>query len=231
MSFPQQCIIAQNCHGLYCIPMHSAQRPAASAVINHCVWEPETIALVCKFADVGDVIHAGTFFGDFLPPISRALFPFAKLWAFEPNSENFQAAAITCRLNGLKNVELHRCGLGEGTYRRTLKIGEDGTSLGGASHILERDAESGEDAEEITLVAIDSVIPRDRRVSVLQLDIEGYERAALAGAVDTIIRWRPLIILETLPEDWVREHLTPLGYRVAGHCHGNSVLAAGDLQI
>jgi len=202
-------------------------------IINGQVWEPETISLICRFASTGDVIHAGAYFGDFLPAISRTLSSSAKLWAFEPSSENFQSAGITCRLNDLRNVELHHCGLGERSERRALKIGESGTSFGGGSHILGlgKDTTPSEEIESIAVVPIDSVLPPYRSVSVLQLDVEGHELAALAGGLDTICRWQPLIILETLPKDWVQTNLAPLGYRVVGRCHYNSILAVSNVII
>jgi len=231
MSLPQKCIIAQNRYGLYCVPLRSKERPASKAVIEGRVWEPDTISLICRFAESGDVIHAGTFFGDFLPALSRALIPFAKVWAFEPNSENYQSAAITCRLNELTNVELHSCGLSKDSYNQTLKIGQDGVWMGGGSQILKRAPKPGEETENIALVTIDSVVPPYRRVSVLQLDVEGHELAALAGGLATVLRWRPLIILETVPKDWVEENLLPVGYRAVGQCHGNSVFASSDVKI
>ena len=210
MSFPLQRIIARNSYGLYCIPTRSQQRPASVEAINGRVWEPDALSLICRSAGTGDVIHAGTFYGDSLPAISRALAPSAKLWAFEPNSENFQAAAITCRLNDLKNVELNPCGLSDRTERRVLKIGENGTWFGALSHLLARESTPGEATEEIMVAPIDRLIPSHRPVSVLHLDIEGHERAALAGSYRLILRWRPLLILETVPEDWIQQNLASL---------------------
>jgi FkbM family methyltransferase len=231
MSLPLDCIIAGNDYGLYCVPLRSKHRPASSEIINGRVWEPETIALIRRFAGAGDVIHAGTFFGDFLPAISKALAPPAKIWAFEPNSESFQAASITCRLNDLRNVELRNAGLSERSTRRLLTTGQNGHAFGGASRILERESAANEDTEEIDVLSIDSLIPPDRHVSVLQLDVEGHERAALAGGYETISRCRPLIVLETLPPHWVKQHLAPLGYRFVGRRHENSILAPGGITI
>jgi FkbM family methyltransferase len=226
MSLPLQCIIAQNVHGLYCVPERSKQRPAAVEVLNGRVWESDTIALICRSAGAGDIVHAGTFFGDFLPAISAALAPAAKVWAFEPNSENFQAASITCRLNNLRNVELHHGGLSDRSTHRVLKVGQNGAAYGGVSHFLDRDAVAGENVEEISVETIDNVVPSDRPVSVVQLDVEHHERPALAGGWNTIAKWHPLVILETVPEVWVRQNLGPLGYRLIGQCHDNSVFAA-----
>jgi hypothetical protein len=63
------------------------------------------------------------------------------------------------------------------------------------------------------VLRVDDVVPPDRTVSVLQLDVEGFEEQALDGAMDTIRRCRPLIILESLPRpEWMALQLAPLGY-------------------
>ena len=65
----------------------------------------------------------------------------------------------------------------------------------------------------------------ERAVAVIQLDVEGHEQEALAGATRTIARCRPLIVLETPPpESWIAQHLAPLGYSVTGTVDANTVL-------
>jgi hypothetical protein len=75
------------------------------------------------------------------------------------------------------------------------------------------------------LVALDDVLGEDRQVAVIQLDVEGHEQQALAGAMLTVERCRPLIVLETPPStDWIEANLTPLGYRSEGWVDANMVL-------
>ena len=230
MPFPLECVIARNAYGFYCIPTRSIARPAAAWVRDGKVWEQDTISLICRSVDNGDVIHAGTFFGDFLPAISKALHPSAKLWAFEPNPENFEAASMTARLNELRNIELLPFGLSEKRARRKMMVRENGQWLGGGSRILVRDPTSGDETIEINLIALDNVIPPYRRVSVLQLDVEEHENLALTGALRTISRWHPLIIIETYDEAWAATNLMPLGYRLAGKCHDNAVLSVREVS-
>lgn len=74
-------------------------------------------------------------------------------------------------------------------------------------------------------MALDRIVPADRRVAVIQLDVEGHEQYALEGAKATIERCRPLIVLETLPEPaWVADELAPLGYERDGSVDRNVVL-------
>ncbi len=70
-------------------PARRRPRPAAAAVLAGNVWEAGVIAFMARNCGTGDIVHAGTYFGDFLPGLSHALTPGARLWAFEPSSENY----------------------------------------------------------------------------------------------------------------------------------------------
>lgn len=224
-----RCTIGYNKYGGYCIPLSAKHRPAARAILAFHVYEPDTIEFMAASCGEGDIVHAGTFFGDFLPALSSKCATDARIWAFEPNTENYRCALVTVAINDLENVHLVRAGLG--AQRSTLSVqtkDETGISLGGASHIIPRSqAEPG--AEDVEIVAIDDVVPTERVVSILQLDVEGYEQQALAGALNTIRRCLPIIILEVLPSsgltesEWFTEKILALGYRRTHFLHGNQV--------
>ena len=102
--------------------------------------EPMLISTAFDFmaanCGAGDIIHAGTYFGDFLPALSRALDPDAHLWAFEPSAENFECAQKTVALNGLGNITLMNAGLGARAETLPLRIGEpERPARGGSSCI------------------------------------------------------------------------------------------------
>jgi FkbM family methyltransferase len=222
------CTIARNEHGAYAVPASSAHRPAARTVLRGDVWERETVDLLRRADRAGDVVHAGTFFGDFLPAIARSRADGATVWAFEPSSENHRCAQITVVLNDLRNVVLHHAGLdAAGGSGRLAVQSADGLALGGGSHLVAGEEDVGA-TEQVPLLAIDDVVPADRRVAVVQLDVEGHEKAALLGAARTIRRCRPLLVLESPPAAaWFAEHLDGLGYAVTGRAADNAVLSPG----
>ena len=90
-----QCCISYNQYGGYCLPLSSIHRPASQTILNGKVWEEETLKFMSKHCGTGDIIHAGTYFGDFLPALSKACHTKAKVWAFEPNLENYKCAIVT----------------------------------------------------------------------------------------------------------------------------------------
>jgi FkbM family methyltransferase len=223
-----RCRIAYNRYGGYCVPLSSQHRPAAKAILEGRVYEPDTITFVASRCGRGDIVHAGTYFGDFLPALAHAVADGALIWAFEPNEENFRCAGITLAINAIENTRLMHAALGEGTASGALVTADAaGLALGGGSTIA-RGTTEGATLQPVSIVAVDDVVPRDREVSLMQLDVEGYEREALAGAVRTIERWRPVLVLESLPDGgWLRNTLTPLGYTAFQKVHGNTVLACG----
>jgi len=225
------CKIASNRHGTYCVPASAAARPAARAVLRGKVYEPETLAFMAANCGPYDIVHAGTFFGDFLPALSRAVDPGALIWAFEPNEESFRCAEVTSLLNQISNVRMHNAGLGAATSSSFLMTTDArGRALGGASRIVaDAPATEGAGVESVDIVAIDDIVPADRTVGILQLDVEGYEQHALTGAFDTIRRCRPILVLEQQPShafldgEWFADNVLSLGYELAGTAHLNRI--------
>jgi FkbM family methyltransferase len=220
-------LVSSNQHGAYCVPRAALHRPVARTILDARVWEAKTLDLVRSANADGDIVHAGTFFGDFIPALARSRHPGALVWAFEPNQENHRCAGVTIELNRLENVVLTNAGLSARSDTALLAISDrKGVSLGGGSQLInDPSAIEGLRNEQVNLVAIDDVVADDRQVAVIQLDVEGHEQEALTGAMGTIERCRPLIVLETLPPtDWIAENLAPLGYRVAGTVDANTIV-------
>lgn len=225
------CLVAYNDHGGYCIPRSSSHRPAAQAIVKGKVWERQTLRLIGDRAGNGDIVHAGTYYGDFLPALAASRAEGAAIWAFEPNRENFRCAEITVKINDLQDVHLFNAGLGERASEAWLTTREtSGAPLGGGCRIRPAGSAGIEAISEVVRIAsIDDTVPPERAVSVIHLDVEMYEAQALTGAMGTLGRCRPLLILETVPEQpWLDRHLAPLGYVRAGMVDDNTVFECRD---
>lgn len=218
------CRIAYNEHGGYCIPLSSFDRPAAQKIFRGKVYEHDTIKYIREVCGEGDIVHAGTFFGDFLPPLSNS--SAERIWAFEPNPVNYRCALATIGINGLSNIELENAALGDDSGTASLAVrNEQGRALGGNSTVTSSETELGKATVEIPLARIDDAIPTERKVSVLQLDVEGYEKHVLSGGLETIRRCLPVLILERPPNDtWMKDNILSIGYEYAGKVANNTVL-------
>jgi len=223
-----RCVIAYNGHGGYCVPRNSIHRPCAQTILGGGVFEPPTVAALELHGRLGDIVHAGTYFGDMLPAAARACGETGLVWACEPNRENFRCAAITVAINRLSNVRLHHGALGDRSGKATVMVRSPaGESLGGRSRVVEPDTAPAATTEQVPMLRIDDLVPADRFVALIQLDVERHERQALDGAMTTIRRCLPAIIVETLPDDvWLAANLGPLGYRQEGKVGPNTLLVA-----
>ena len=220
-------LIAYNEYGGYLTPISSHRRPAVKKILKGKVFEPKSIVFMRENCGSGDIIHAGAFFGDFLPGLSDALSHGAELWAFEPNPENFRCAEITVLINDLKNVRLFNYGLGAESMTAKMQIeSEFGVSLGGGSMMVEDKITNG--TVDVRIEKIDDIIPEERTVSILHLDVEGYEKEALAGAMKTIKRNKPILLLEdsknAIESEWFAKNILSLGYEIKGKIHANTLL-------
>jgi len=219
------CLIASNEFGAYCVPRSSLHRPAAQSILRGQSWEPETIAFMRANCGSGDIIHAGTYYGDFLPALATSLANGALVWAFEANAENFRCAGITVALNAIgEKVQLTHAALGAASGQVALAVSDSsGRALGGSSHV-----DPG-GTQRVAVVALDAVIPAQRRIAILQLDVEGYEEQALRGAEALIKREKPVLILETVPVGaWFDGLLAECGYVPAGKFNENFAFWLGD---
>ncbi len=226
--------IATNAHGQYCVPIESLHRPCALTIMRGGVWETATLKAIASHYAGGDIVTAGTYFGDFLPWLCRQAHAHeAHVWGFEPVTVNYLCASATRALNALTNCTLTHAGLGAEPGQMTIKTHDNkGRPLGGGSRIVA--GRSGPPAarfDTIEIAAIDQVLG-ERQVGLIQLDTEGFEIAALKGARAIIERCRPLLVLEAhggteLTNDPFLQDLTArLGYREIDRKDQNVFLAA-----
>ena len=199
----------------YFLPAYALHRPACSDMLAGRFSEPATHRLIPALLEElgGNMVHAGTFFGDMLPTFARTG---ARIYAFEPVLENYVLARLCVIENELTNVVLFHSALG--ITQGTARMDTGGTShSGGASHVSEH-------GQITTLLSIDSVAPEN--VCVLQLDVEGYELPALRGAVTTIERDNPVILIED-NTDTCAAFLDERGYSRAGSIPGLTIWTRG----
>ncbi len=227
-----ECVLASNRHGVYCVPRSLAlrrpPRPVLQGLLRSRVWESDTLDLLCACEPEGDVVHAGAFIGDFLPALAHFRRGGARVWAFEPNRETFQCAQATATLNSLEHGVLSNAGLAASTGAALLAVSDrEGQPLGGGSRILsDRSRARWRSTEEIALTSIDDTLGAGRNVAAIHLTVQRHEREAFAGALSTIERCRPLIVLAALPgSEWVAANLAPLGYRARDRVDNNPVFS------
>lgn len=174
----------KNKYGIYSIPEEIAYTYTAQSILNGDVHEDTTIDYIKSIG--GNIIHSGSGFGDFLPPLKNC----DKIWTFEPNKLMYESSLDTIRLNNLNNVDIFPYAIGNHNGKCMLKhIDENGLEMGPRSEISKT-------GKEVKMVKLDSIIPKDCKISLIHLDLEGHEFEALLGAKEIIERDKPIIVLE-----------------------------------
>lgn len=138
------------------------------------------------FADVGANIGLHTLF-------IRTEFPSVDIIAFDPSPSSYKYLELSLAFNHVRNVELKKIALADSDGEMEFySWGEEssGDSL--------RDTKRVQGTPKIIKVPAKEMdgLPDLPLVTVIKMDCEGAELAILQGAVDTIKRGQPFILLE-----------------------------------
>lgn len=127
------------------------------------------------------IIDGGAFIGDSALVMSE--YEPAAIYCFEPDAHNCQAMAETISHNHLRQASIVNCGLG---------------SARGTAGVLGHNSETklSREAGSVEVTTIDDFC-RERGVSpaLIKLDVEGMESEVIEGALDTIQRVKPILII------------------------------------
>jgi len=147
------------------------------------------------------IIDVGAHAGQFSKLFSK-LRIMGKVYAFEPATYARSILETVVWAHMLNNVRILPWGLSDKPAKRTLHIPLKASgSLGfGLSHLGDdKEIDNRPTYEEdIELILLDEFVNEQNidRVDLIKSDIEGWEMRMLAGAENTIDKFRPVIILE-----------------------------------
>jgi FkbM family methyltransferase len=167
-------------------------------------YDAEARELVIEHIAPGTLIlDIGASIGLWTVPLGRRARTLgAHVWAFEPHPNNHAWLHGNVRLNGLESVvDVHEIALGDAPGTVTMDKGEAGRPGGGGNSAIAVDHTTH--GVRVPITTLD-IISRPTRVSVIKIDVEGYEIRVLRGAARLIEADRPVIFGEFHPA-WFRE--------------------------
>ncbi len=140
--------------------------------------------------DIG--AHAGAYSLFF----SRRVGPAGAVVAFEPSPKTFALLRRNIEINGVSNVRALECALGRESTRRALYVLPGMPST--ASLAPEARTPFRLRSAVVAIEPLDVLAPRLDLPSpdFIKIDVEGMEAEVLAGATDTLRRWRPDVLVE-----------------------------------
>lgn len=226
--------VRANEYGFYCIPDEYRHRNVAQIIGSGNVYEPATLNFIRRQIGDGDLITGGAFIGDFFPALREVMAPDALMHSFEPNPMSYEAARETIRLNDLDGIRFHPVAVGEKPDTLVLQIARaDGKKIAAGERIVADMSPEDDRGIEVDVATLDSLVGADRRVTVMHLDVEGFEMLALKGASRILKDQRPLILLEA-GKPWkqkaclttLNELVPGAGYELAGVIERNAIYRA-----
>ncbi len=118
-----------------------------------------------------------------------------QIHAFEPNPALWPLIKEKITVNGVQNIILHQCGLGATSGKPPLYLGPES---GGSSLIPGANRICSSNSVPVTIVRGDDFFRETgiNKLDLIKLDIEGFEKHAIAGMSRHIDKWRPIIMIE-----------------------------------
>lgn len=167
-------------------------------------YEAEIEYLIETLVGPGDVVlDIGANVGLHTVALARRVGAQGRVYAFEPVAEMAERLSTNVALNGLDNVTLVRCALGNEEGPQTMKVNVAGPGLEGTSSLADsihvrRHPERYVD-REIAVRRLDDVMARmdpDARLGFVKIDTEGFETMVIEGGLEILKRDRPAMIVE-----------------------------------
>ncbi len=147
-------------------------------------FDPDVVHLT----DREVLLDVGAYKGDvILEFVRQTAGSYDGIIGFEPDNGTRAILEKALATAGITGVEIHNKGA---WHEPGVLRFHDGRA--GSSRVSESPDEPSSPSTSIEVDTIDAIL-EGRRVTYISMDIEGAEHAAIAGAVETIARWRPRI--------------------------------------
>lgn len=148
----------------------------------------------------GIFIDVGAHVGSFAIRLSKY---YKAVFAFEPNPYNFDGLLNNIYINKLKNVYAFNFAVSD--TLETVSLEHRG---GGSKIVSEQDVQQWGYIQNIPTIRLDDVFYQFP-IKIIKIDTEGYEEQVIQGGLESIKKYRPVILLETHEKNYYGQDLVP----------------------
>lgn len=182
------------------------------------IWEKEMHQYFEKYiVDDTVALDIGANIGTHSVAISK-LKPSCQVHSFEPMEFQYYLLKENIKLNSIDNVQTYKVGLGatEGSMYEPNINWADEHNFGGQGLVYEKDSN-----KKVDIISLDSMIDTwTKPISFIKCDVEGFEMKVLEGAMETIRKYKPVLIIEIWDHiysdeflgSWQAKALEDMGY-------------------
>jgi FkbM family methyltransferase len=205
-------------------------------------FEPELELLPLGIKAGETVLDIGANFGLYAYHMAKAVGPAGAVYSFEPlpfTQRTFSLIAKGLRFGDQVTLVRSGCAESAGKVTFTVPVTSTGAISAGLVHMGRQDDRDGKEQYvttpqtkqvECTVVSVDAHLPDLKNVSFIKCDIEGADLFAMRGAVKTLERNHPTVVIEVTPwylqgfgltVDDVYGFFTARGYRCYRYDNGS----------
>lgn len=159
-------------------------------------YEPHVTSVFSHELKPGmNVLDIGANIGYFTMLAAKLVGQTGDVIAIEPNPTNVKLMEASRRTNSFDNITIVQAAAGRGLGLLMLNTSfSNGTTAG-----LSGDLAGLLEATTVPCLVIDDLVPEDKHIDFVKIDVEGAEYNALFGAQKTIRRCKPTIVSEFGP--------------------------------
>lgn len=182
----------------------------SEVLLSEKIWEPyETVVFTDNIKKGDVVLDIGAHIGYYTLLAAHLVGNKGKVYAFEPDPENFELLKKNVTINGYSNVILVNMALSDKTGDSLLFLNDENR---GDHRIY--DSGDNRQSVQITTVRLDDYF-KDKKVSIdfIKMDIQGSEAKAMKGATKLLKRNKTLkLITEFMPKAIAQSGTSPREY-------------------
>ena len=176
--------------------IHPNDEILSRSIVYDKIWEPETTKLIKNIIHEGDVgIDLGANIGYFTMLMANLVGTSGKIFSFEPEPQNFEILQKNIKQNHLKNVVANQSAIGD--INGKIKLYLSNTNAGWHKVFPKQfiDYEVSDKNIDVKICSLDKEFI-DKKIDFIKMDIEGYEHEALKGMKKTILKNKPIFLIE-----------------------------------
>lgn len=196
--------------------------PVTSAVIYRRLADYQEMRFLLDFLRPGDTfVDVGANVGVY--SLLACSVPGVGVAAFEPSSATFEKALENIRLNALEDrVNLVRKAVGSAEKDALVTTGR-------ASMNSLVESGSGTETEAVEVTTLDAALRGREAVTLVKIDVEGWEAEVLEGAADLLRTQKPALLVEVNDVEGLEEIRQRYGYRCVRYLPADRRLVAANL--
>lgn len=170
---------------------------AVGKCIQQGSYEPDVTNVFRKFVKPGmNVIDLGANIGYFTMLSATLVGATGTVLAVEPNHRNVKLMEASRRVNNFENITIAQVAAGRETGILVLNPSHSN----GLTSDLSANINAVLGAETVPSIRVEALVPQERRIDFIKVDVEGAEFNALFGCYEIIKRDRPVIVSEFSPD-------------------------------